>query len=242
MDLKNKVAVVTGGSSGIGRAICIALANEGCKVVFTYNSSEKGAEETLKKLGKNCFKFKMDLRNEKEIEKLFEFVKKEFGKLDILVNNAAYNKAGDIFNLEIWKEALISNVVGIVATIKYSKPLMHNSGKILNISSIYAEDKVAWQGKAAYSASKAAVDNLTRTFAKEFGSKILINAIAPGYVDTSSWDEFPKEVKERSKMELLIERMINPKEIADMAIAVIKNDAMTGEVVVVDGGLSLKTV
>ena len=115
-------------------------------------------------------------------------------------------------------------------------------GKILNISSIYAEDKTAWQGKAGYAASKAAVNNLTRTFAKQLAPSILVNAIAPGYVDTESWDEFPKEVKERSKAEQLIERMINPSEIADMAVAIIKNDAMTGEVVVVDGGLSLKTV
>ncbi|TAJ14187.1 SDR family NAD(P)-dependent oxidoreductase, partial [Patescibacteria group bacterium] len=88
MNLKDKVAVITGGSSGIGKAISIALAKEGCSVVFTYNANEGGANEVLAQIGKNASKFKVDMGNEKEIETLFDFIKKKFGKLDILVNNA----------------------------------------------------------------------------------------------------------------------------------------------------------
>ena len=241
MNLKDKIAVVTGGSSGIGQAICIALAKEGCKVVFTYNTNEKGADETLKKLNDDSYKFKDDLQNEEDIKNLFDFVKEKFGKLDILVNNAGYSKSGDIFDLKLWSRALNTNVLGYITVIKYAKNII-NEGKILNISSVYAEDKVAWPGKAADAASKSAINNLTRTIAKEFAPKINVNAIAPGYVDTRLWDEFSPEIKNEAKTELLIGRLIKPSEIAEMATAIIKNDAMTGEVVVVDGGLSLKTV
>ena len=96
MNLKNKIAVVTGGSSGIGRAISVALVQQGCKVVFTYNSSEEGAKETLKLLGKNGIKYKVDLHNEKQIDDLFDLVSKKFGGLDILVNNAGVNRPRDL--------------------------------------------------------------------------------------------------------------------------------------------------
>ncbi len=241
MDLKNKVAVVTGGNSGIGQAICYELFREGCRVVFTYNSSQNSADETLIKLGEGSFKFKVDLKREEDIKDLFTFVKEKFGQLDILVNNAGFNQSGDIFDEDLWKQSFDVNVVGTLNMIKSARELI-KTGKILNITSIYAEDKVAWQGKAAYAASKASLNNLTRTLAKELAPKILVNAIAPGYVDTKTWDEFPKEVKESAKDDLLIGRLILPNEIANMAMAIIKNDAITGEVVVVDGGLSLKTV
>lgn len=242
MNLKNKIAVVTGGSSGIGQAISIALASEGCKVIFTYNSNEKGADETLKKLGENVFKFKISVQDEKEIANLFNFVKEKFGKLDILINNAGYSHSNEYFDIEAWKLAFDTNILGYVRMIKCFYSSMPFGSKILNISSVYGEDKVAWQGKSADASSKAAINNMTRTLAKEFAPKILVNAIAPGYVDTRLWDEFTKDEKEEAKNDLLIERLIKPEEIADMAVAVIKNDAMTGEVVVVDGGLSLKTV
>jgi len=112
----------------------------------------------------------------------------------------------------------------------------------LNISSIYAEGKACWKGLPAYGASKAAVSHFTQSMAKNLAPKILINAIAPGYVKTSLWKDTSEVQFEESGKEQLIERMIMPEEIAQMAIAIIKNDAMTGEVVVVDGGLSLKTV
>lgn len=242
MDLKNKIAVVTGASSGIGKAISIALSNEGCNVIFTYNSNEKGADETLKKLGGSGFKFRVDLRKEKDIKDLFDFVKEKFGKLDILVNNAGYSHSNEYFDIESWELAFDTNILGYIRTIKYLSNLMSLRSKILNMSSVYGEDKVAWQGKSADASSKAAINNMTRTLAKEFAPKILVNAIAPGYVDTRLWDEFTKDEKEEAKNDLLIERLIKPEEIANMAVAIIKNDAMTGEVVVVDGGLSLKTV
>lgn len=243
MDLKNKIALVTGGSSGIGKAISVALSKEGCKIIFTYNSDEKGADETLNKVGKNGEKFKVDLHSENDMQALFDFVKRKFGKLDVLVNNAGINRPRDLFDTKVWKEIFQVNLFSTVYCTGKAIVLMRDGGgKILNISSIYAEGKACWKGLPAYGASKAAVSHFTQSMAKNLAPKILINAIAPGYVKTSLWKDTSEVQFEESGKEQLIERMIMPEEIAQMAIAIIKNDAMTGEVVVVDGGLSLKTV
>ncbi|HET7098766.1 MAG TPA: SDR family oxidoreductase [Patescibacteria group bacterium] len=242
MDLKNKIAVVTGGSSGIGQAIAISLAREGCKVVFTYNSNEKGADETLSKIGENGIKFKADMHEEKDLEGLFNLVKERFGKLDILVNNAGVNTPRDLFDTKVWREIFQVNLFSVVFCSGKAVELMKDGGRILNISSIFGEDKVSWKGLPAYGASKAAINHFTRSMAKNFTPKILVNAIAPGYVKTPLWKGTTEDAFKESGKEQLIERMIQPSEIAEMAIAIIKSDAMTGEVVVVDGGLSLKTV
>ena len=242
MDLKNKIAVVTGGSSGMGKEITEALVKGGCKVVFTFNSKKKEAEEIADKLGSKSFPFKVDLHKDEDIDKLFDFVKEKFGKMDILVNNAGQNRPREMFDLATWREIFQVNLFSSVHCTEKAIGLMKDSGKILNITSIFGEDKACWKGLSAYGASKPALNNFTRSLAKNFAPKILVNAIAPGYVKTPLWINTTDEDFESAGNEQLIERMINPKEIADMAIAIIKNDAMTGEVVVVDGGLSLKTV
>ena len=242
MNLKNKIAVVTGGSSGIGRAISMALGEQGCKVVFTYNSSEEGAIETLKLLGKNGIKYKVDLHHEAEMDSLFDFVKKEFGKLDILVNNAGANRPRDLFDTKVWREIFQVNLFATVYCADRAVKLMKTGGKILNISSVYADGKACWKGLSAYGAAKAAVSHFTQTLAKNLAPKILVNAIAPGYVKTPLWKDTTEEGFKESGKEQLIERMIEPSEIAHMAVAIVENDAMTGEVVIIDGGISLKTI
>jgi len=243
MNLKDKIAVVTGGSSGIGQAICIALSKEGCKVVFTYNSNEKGADETLKELGEDSFKFKVDLQNEEEIKGLFNFVKEKFGKLDILVNDAGVEVlSDDPLDLSTWKKTFEADLYWAVACTKYAVKVIGESGRILNISSEYADEWMGYKDSIAYSAAKAALNNFTKTIAKSLAPKINVNAISPGYVDTPMWKHTTSDQKRIFGKDQLIERFIKPEEIADMAVAIIKNDAMTGEVVVVDGGLSLKTV
>lgn len=242
MNLKGKIALVTGGSSGMGKAISIALSTEGCNVVFTYNSNEKGADETLKKLNSKSSKFKVDMHNESDIQLLFDFIKKKYGTLDVLVNNAGVNKPRGLFNVEDWKEIFEVDLFSVISVTGKAVQLMKNSGKILNITSIYGIGKACYKGIAPYGAAKAALNHYTEMLAKNLSPKILVNAIAPGYVQTPLWgNKTDKEFEEFGK-EQLIERMIQPPEIADMAVAIIKNDAMTGEIVVVDGGLSLKTV
>lgn len=242
MDLKNKIALVTGGSSGIGKAISIALSKEGCKVIFTYNSNEKGADETLNQIGKNGIKYQVDLHNEKEMTAVFDFLKKKYGKLDILVNNAGINRPRNLLDTKVWREIFQVNLFATVFCTGKAVELMKDGGKILNISSIYAEGKACWKGLPAYGASKAAVSHFTQVMAKNLAPKILINAVAPGYVKTPLWKDTSEKQFAESGKEQLIERMILPNEIAHMAVSVVKNDAMTGEVVVIDGGISLKTV
>lgn len=242
MDLKNKIAVVTGGSSGMGKAISVALVNEGCKVVFTYSSNKKGADETLKMAEKNATKFKVDLHSEEDMQVLFDFVKKKFGKLDILVNNAGINRPRGLFKTEDWKEIFQVDLFSIVFCMGKAVELMKNKGKILNITSIYGEGKACFKGIAPYGAAKAALNHYTQMLAKNLAPGILVNAIAPGYVQTPLWGKKTDNEFEEAGKEQLIERMIQPSEIAEMAVAVIKSDAMTGEIVMVDGGLSLKTI
>lgn len=242
MNLTNKIALVTGGSSGIGKAISVALSKEGCKVIFTYNLNEKGANEALKLIGKDGAKFKADLHNEENMFVVFDFLKKKYGKLDILINNAGINRPRDLFDMKVWKEIFQVNLFATVFCTGKAVELMKDGGKILNISSIYAEGKACWKGLSAYGASKAAVSHFTQVMAKNLAPKILINAVAPGYVKTSRWKDTSKEQFEESGKEQLIERMILPDEIVQIVVSLIKNDAMTGEIVVVDGGISLKTV
>lgn len=242
MQLMNKTALVTGASSGIGRAIAIALADEGATIIFTYNSNEEGAEETLKEIGTNGMKFKVDMKNEQEIKELFSFIKTKLNKLDILVNNAGINRPRGLFNPDDWREIFQVDLFSVVLCTGLAVELMQDSGKILNITSIYGDGKACYKGIAPYGAAKSALNHYTQTLAKNLAPKILVNAIAPGYVRTPLWGNKSEEEFEESGQEQLIERMIKPEEIAEMAVAVIKNDAMTGEIVIVDGGISLKTV
>ena len=242
MNFSNKIALVTGGSSGMGKAISIALAKEGCTVIFTYNSNENGAHDTVKQIGKNGHMFKVDMHNEDEIQKLFDYIEKSFGSLDILVNNAGINRPRDLFDTKVWKEIFQVDLFAVVFCTGKAVQLMKNGGKILNISSVYAEGKACAKTLESYGAAKAALSHYTQTLAKNLAPKILVNAIAPGYVKTPLWKDTSEEEFIESGKEQLIERMILPEEIAEMAVAIIKNDSMTGEIVMMDGGISLKTI
>jgi 3-oxoacyl-[acyl-carrier protein] reductase len=242
MDLKDKIVVVTGGSSGIGQAISVALSNEGCFVIFTYNSNETGADKTLKQLNKSSEKFKVDLHREQEMQKFFDHVARKYKRVDILVNSAGINRPRGLFKTEDWREVFQVDLFSVVFCTGKTVELMNNKGKILNITSIYGEGKAAFKGIAPYGAAKAALNHYTQILAKNLAPGILVNAVAPGYVKTSLWKDTTEEDFISAGKEQLIERMIDPSEIAQMAVAIIKNDAMTGEIVVVDGGLSLKTV
>lgn len=243
MDLKGKVALVTGGSSGIGKAVSVALSKEGCRIVFIYNSNEKGADDTLKLTGKNGYKVKADITKENDIKGLISFVKDKFGKLDILVNCAGVEIPGDDqLDLDVWRKTFEIDLFSNVLVTKHAIDLIKDKGSILNISSEYGDEKMGSIECFAYSAAKAGLNSFSRTLARKLAPRINVNAIAPGYVDTPMWKVTTEKQKKELGKDQLIERFIKPEEIAEMAVAIIKNDAMTGEVVVVDGGLSLKTV
>lgn len=243
MNLKDKVVIVTGASSGIGQAIAIAFADKGAKVVFTYNSNKKGADQTLKKLSPDAVAVKMDMQSESDINNLFKTVKSKFGHLDVLINNAGGNKAKDLYGIKGWRDTLDTNLLAqVLCTQKGIEMMKTSGGKIINISSIYGEGKAASRNMPAYSAAKAALNNFTQTTAKLVAPKILVNAIAPGYVFTPSWGRISEKYFKDSANEQLIEKFVEASDIAQMTVAVAENDGMTGEIVVVDGGISLKTV
>lgn len=242
MNLKDKVVFITGASSGIGQAIASKMADEGAIVLFTYNSNEKGAEETLKKVGDKGSMFKVDMHDEDGIKEVFSKLNDRYGKLDVLINNAGINSPRGLFDSNDWREVFQVDLFSVVLTTGLAVDLMKDGGKILNITSIYGDGKACYKGIAPYGAAKAALNHYTQILAKNLSPKILVNAIAPGYVKTPLWGDTSEKEFEESGKEQLIERMILPGEIAQMAIAVVKNDAMTGEIVIVDGGISLKTI
>ncbi|MCA9386747.1 SDR family oxidoreductase [Candidatus Dojkabacteria bacterium] len=242
MNLKDKKVLITGASSGIGLAIATTLAKAGAHVAFTYNSNETGAKETLKQIGEHGLMFKVDFAKEDEIDVLFEKLNKEWGSLDILVNNAGVNRPRGLFETKDWKEVFQIDLFSAVKTTGLAVELMENKGKVLNITSIYGFGKACYKGIAPYGAAKAALNHYTEVLAKNLAPKILVNAIAPGYVKTPLWGNKSEQEFKDSGEEQLIERMIEPSEIANMAKAILENDAMTGEIVIVDGGLSLKTI
>lgn len=242
MELKDKIAVVTGGSSGIGQAIAVALSLEGCRIIFTYNSGEKGADGTLKQIP-DGEKYHVNLDNHTEVAGLFKFIEKKYGKIDILVNSAGIEvSANNQLDINAWQRTFETDMFWMVRCTDSALPIMNDAARILNVSSEYADEWMGTKVSIAYSAAKAAVNSFTRTLAKLLAPKILVNAISPGYVDTPMWKTTTEPEKKALGKDQLIERFIRPEEIAQMAVAIIKNDAMTGEVVVVDGGLSLKTV
>lgn len=242
MNLKNKIALVTGGSSGIGQAIAIALADKGARVIFTYNSNKSGARNTLKKIGNSGDMYKVDLENTASIDELFDSIKSKYKKIDMLVNNAGINRPRGLFEADDWRKIFQVDLFSVVQITGKTVNLMGGSGKILNITSVYGDGKACFAGIAPYGAAKAALNHYTQILAKNLAPRILVNAIAPGYVETPLWGEKTKEEFADAGMDQLIERMIDPSEIAHMAIAILENDAMTGEIVYVDGGISLKTV
>ena len=159
-----------------------------------------------------------------------------------MVNNAGINRPRDLFDTKVWKEIFQVDLFAVVFCTGKAVQLMKNGGKILNISSVYAEGKACAKTLESYGAAKAALSHYTQTLAKNLAPKILVNAIAPGYVKTPLWKDTSEEEFIESGKEQLIERMILPEEIAEMAVAIIKNDSMTGEIVMMDGGISLKTI
>jgi len=239
MDLSKKVALITGSSKGIGSAIAIALAKEGCSVVINFKSDAAGAQKTLEecnKYSKENVSIKTDVSSENEVDSLFAQIEEKFKHLDILINNAGiFDKNDGPTNVEAFENIYRNNFLSIILVIKYALPLM-KVGKIINISSIHGKLGQGRPEASAYSAFKAALENYTKNLAKDLAPNILVNAIAPGKVITSMWgNPTMAEQKELGKAHL-IGRMIQPEEIASSAIFLAKNNAVCGEILTVDGG------
>jgi glucose 1-dehydrogenase len=248
--LKDKVALITGSDSGIGRATAIEFAKEGANVIVCYHSDREGGEETLKeveKLNRKGIVLEVDISDEQKVEKLFEQAIKEFGAIDILVNNAAVNGSGinvADMDTEVFDRTIKTNLYGTffcARTFIRHRKQKGGKGKIINVSSVHEE--IVSAGTADYCASKAGVRNLTRTLALELAEDgINVNNICPGMILTPMNQEAvdDKETRKESEENIPMKRAGKPEEIARLAVflASADSDYVTGSSYFMDGGLS----
>ena len=241
--LLGKTALITGASRGIGRAIAIEFAKEGANIVINYSKDELGAEETLKILkgiGVVAYKIKEDVSSFKGAEKIIDFTLKSFGKIDILVNNAAKSTIGlfmDSSKEEI-ENILNKHLLRPLNLSKMAIPHMINkNGVILNISSLWGE--VGASCEVLYSTSKGGINLFTKALAKEMApSNIRVNAIAPGVIDTSMNSFLSKEDRKDLEEEIPFGRFGSPEEIGKIAVFLCSKDSsyITGQIIRADGG------
>ncbi len=245
MKLQNKVALVTGGSRGIGAAISKALALEGAKVVFTYHSNPDSAQKVLDEIRINGGEgriFQADASSFTDAQKTVDFVLSEFNALHILVNNAGITRDSLILRMseEDWDEVINTNLKSVFNYSKAAiKPMINQrEGKIINISSVVGI--IGNAGQANYVAAKAGVIGLTKTLAREFASRnINVNAIAPGYIETDMTAKLTDTQKQAILNLIPLKRIGKPEEIAKAVVFLASDDAnyITGQVLCVDGGM-----
>ena len=245
--LQGKCAVITGASRGIGKAIAIKFAKEGANVVLNYRNSEKEALELkteLDKLGSNTLIIKADVSKFDEAEHLIKEAKNAFGRVDILVNNAGITKDTLIMRMkeEDFDDVIDINLKGSFNCLRAISPIMvkQKEGKIINMSSVVGV--VGNAGQVNYSASKAGLIGMTKSLAKEIGSKnINVNAIAPGFIDTDMTKVLSDEQKKNIISGVPLKRLGQVQDIANLAVflASEKSNYITGQVIHVDGGMAM---
>jgi 3-oxoacyl-[acyl-carrier protein] reductase len=244
MDLENKVALITGGSMGIGTAISLDLARNGADVALTYRKHADEAKviaAQIQDMGRKAKAFQVDVSNFDEAQQLVTEIVQEFGHLDILVNNAGMNWDGVVWKMteEQWDKVIDVDLKGTFNFIRAVSPLFREqkSGKIINITSINGlRGKF---GQANYSAAKAGTIGLTKTVAKELGrSNVNVNTVAPGMILTDMFKDLPEEFKQKAADETVFNRLGEPGDVADLVtfLASDKSKHITGEVIKVDGG------
>ncbi len=240
------IALVTGGSAGIGRAVAIDLAAKGATVVINYNHSREGAEETLnaiREAGGKAAIVKADVSNPDEVDAMFAKIKKHFKKLDILVNNSGVTRDGYLMMMsrDAFDTVVKTNLYGCFYCTQGALRLMcaaKNGGSIVNISS--TSGVVGQEGQANYSASKGAIVSFTKTVAKEYARHgIRANVVAPGFIDTRMTQANRKLLEEKYMQYIPMGRFGEPQEIANVVTFLASELAsyITGKTIVADGGL-----
>lgn len=245
--LSGKVAVVTGGSRGIGRAICVGLGACGAKVVVNYAGNEAAASETaalVKAAGGEAKIVKFDVANFTEVQEAFKQIEKDFGVVDILVNNAGVSKDNLFvrFKEEEWDANIDTNLKGSFncARAVAMGMMKKRAGKIVNLSSVIG--LLGNAGQTAYAASKAGLLGLTKSLAREFASRnIQVNAIAPGYISTDMTAAHGEKLVAEVLTKIPMERLGDPGEIAKMAVFLCSpaSNYVTGQTLAVDGGMTM---
>jgi len=244
MKLKDKTAFITGGAQGIGKSIAQAFVAAGAKVVISdinLEAAQKTADE-LNAAGGNVIAVKQNVADFDETGKVIAATAKDLGKIDILVNNAGITKDALLMRMkpEEWNAVVSVNLTGVFNCTKAVIPIMMKAraGKIINIASIVG--LMGNAGQANYSATKAGVIGFTKTIAREVASRnILVNAVAPGFIDTEMTQKIPEEIKNKMKEQIPLKKLGLPEDIANACVFLASSDSdyITGQVLSVNGGM-----
>ena len=247
MTMNESVALVTGGSRGIGRAICLELARQGAAVAVNYAGNEQAAQETVeacRALGVQAEAFQADVSDPAACESLIAQVKEHFGRLDILVNNAGVTRDGLLMTAkpEDFDKVLDTNLKGAYFCMKAAAKVMMRQryGRIVNLSSVVGLRGNA--GQVNYSASKAGLLGLTKSLAKELASRgVTANAVAPGFIETDMTNALPEAARSAMAAGIPAGRPGLPEEVARAVAFFAREDAgyITGQVLCVDGGMAM---
>ena len=238
-----KIAIVTGGSRGIGKSIVETLGRKNIKVIANYNQSEEKAKRLKEELEKENISidiFKADVSKREEVKEMINYTIRKYGKIDILINNAGIDQEKMFQDItdEDWNNIVRVNLYSVFCTTQEVIKSMINqkNGCIINISSIYGIN--GGSCAVAYSATKAGIDGITKSLAKELGpSNIRVNSIAPGYIDTDMNERYSKEEIERIKEETSLVKIGKPEDIAKCIEWLIEDTFTTGQVISINGGL-----
>ena len=247
MLLEDKIAVVTGAGRGIGRGVALALAREGAMVVVNYNGSKERADEVVAEIEKNGGKAVAIRCNVSDFEQAKEFftgVVKEYGRIDVLVNNAGITRDNLLMKMseEEFQDVIQTNLAGVFHGVKFvTRPLMkQRQGRIINMASV--SGIMGNMGQANYSASKAGVIGLTKAAAKELSSRsITVNAVAPGFIATDMTDKLSETVKEEACKTIPLGAFGTVEDVAEAVVFLASDKAkyITGQVLCVDGGIAM---
>ncbi|MBW6442555.1 SDR family oxidoreductase [Patescibacteria group bacterium] len=237
-NLKDKVAVITGAAGGLGESMAIALSKQGAKIAIF---DIKDGQGTIKKLKTKSKFYKVDMSNDKNIEETVNLVKKDFGKIDILINNAGvfYPTIINSTKKEEWEKLMAINVTGYFLMAKYCTPKMKSGGRIINVASVAGHH--AFAASSAYNASKGAVISLTKSMAMEYAPKnINVNAICPGFFVTPMTQGLAKTegIKTTLSNAIPLKRSGKSEELGGLAVYLSSDECsyMTGSIINIDGG------
>jgi 3-oxoacyl-[acyl-carrier protein] reductase len=241
-----RIVVVTGGSRGIGRAVCLRFARDDARIIFVhYDPDDLKANETLElldKMGAEAQAEKLDVSSSEAVEEFFREVVREFGRVDVLVNNAGITRDTLLMRMsaEQWDEVLTVNLRSVFNCTRavMRSMIKERGGRIINISSLVGQ--IGNSGQANYAASKAGILGFTKSVAKELATRdITVNAVAPGFIDTEMTEKLPAKAKEAFLAQIPMARIGRPDEVAEAVYWLASEGAtyITGQVIHVNGGL-----
>ncbi|MFB5676781.1 SDR family NAD(P)-dependent oxidoreductase [Paenibacillus terreus] len=246
MELKNKVALVTGGGTGIGRATSLELAKRGAAVIVNYSRSQSEAGETVRQInneGGQAIALQADVAKDEEVRSMIQAAVKHFGTVDLLVNNASITRHIQMHDLEaateeVWDDLFAVNVKGMFYCARAAAPFMKKKqkGAIVNVGSIAGLTGLG--SSLPYAVSKAAVHGLTKSLARALAPDIIVNCIVPGAVATRWWEGREAQMS-RLAPHLPLQRISTPEDIASMICTALEQEAMTGQIITVDSGQTL---